>query len=184
MDKEKYHVYLASREWALKKEAVKDRSGGICERCMNNKSEAVHHLSYQHIYDEPLEDLLDVCGACHEYLSGKSNIDPSTSDYNDALGCTRKMFLSTHAGSEEEQKKIMVCCPVCGYEYLHFEKPDLFSGNDNGDAGWTGRGNKISILFWCENSHAFRLCFGFHKGNTFFFLQPANEEDKKRVFNI
>ena len=184
MDKEKYGKYLASREWALKKEEVKKRSRGRCERCCRNQSVAVHHLSYQHIYNEPLEDLLDVCEECHEYLSGKSNMDPADIVYDDALDSTRKMFFSTHPNFSSEQNMIMLCCPICGFEYVHFEKPDFIDGKDNHEAGWNGRGNKISILFWCESGHAFRLCFGFHKGNTYFFLQKANEEDRKKVFNI
>lgn len=32
-DREKYAAYLCSREWNVLKEAVKERSGGKCERC-------------------------------------------------------------------------------------------------------------------------------------------------------
>ncbi len=31
-----YHRYMASREWALKKEAVKERSGGMCTACIRS----------------------------------------------------------------------------------------------------------------------------------------------------
>jgi hypothetical protein len=36
---EKYQAYLCSREWAERKEAVKKRCGGICERCHTNPAE-------------------------------------------------------------------------------------------------------------------------------------------------
>jgi hypothetical protein len=72
-----YKRYLASREWALKKHAVRKRSGGTCERCHKHKATEVHHITYAHLYDEPLVDLLDVCRGCHEFESGISNIDPA-----------------------------------------------------------------------------------------------------------
>ncbi len=74
----KYKTYLASRGWALKREGVRERSGGICERCQVGNHDATHHLTYENVYDEPLDDLMGVCFGCHEYLSGKSDIDPAS----------------------------------------------------------------------------------------------------------
>ncbi len=71
-----YKKYLASREWAERKEAVKKRDAGRCERCGVGHHESVHHLTYEHIGHEPLEDLQGVCNACHEFLSAKSSDDP------------------------------------------------------------------------------------------------------------
>lgn len=161
MDK-KYGEYLASREWALKREAVKQRSGGICERCEIKPSKSVHHVSYAHLYNEPLEDLLDVCEDCHEYLSAKSSIDPTDSVYSDAVDAVRKIFLSIKPDNFEDEKRLLMCCPICGFEYLHFEEPEYLD-----------YGQKISIRFWCENDHKFDLCFEFYKGNTRFFLQKS-----------
>lgn len=76
-----YKKYLASREWALKREAVRKRSGNKCERCGLNPQEAVHHLTYTNVGNEPLEDLQAVCNPCHEFLSGKSDIDPKPYKY-------------------------------------------------------------------------------------------------------
>ncbi len=72
----KYRKYLASREWALKREAVRERSCGSCERCRVGDHDSTHHLTYEHIYDEPLDDLIGICIECHEYLSGKRKLDP------------------------------------------------------------------------------------------------------------
>lgn len=74
--KEKYQLYLASREWAVLKEAVRKRSGGQCERCRNAPGEQTHHQTYERIYQERLEDLLHVCPPCHEFLSGRRSRDP------------------------------------------------------------------------------------------------------------
>jgi len=37
----------------------------------------VHHLTYAHIFDEPLDDLQLVCEGCHKFLHNLSNYDPS-----------------------------------------------------------------------------------------------------------
>jgi hypothetical protein len=75
-ESEKYGLYLTSREWSLKKEMIKKRSKGICERCKHNKSQAVHHLTYKRKYKEQLDDLIDICNGCHDFIHAKTNIDP------------------------------------------------------------------------------------------------------------
>ena len=70
-DKEKYQAYLCSREWAEKKEAVRERAGGRCERCFIMSLECVHHLTYARKYNEPLDDLQGICNGCHEFIHGK-----------------------------------------------------------------------------------------------------------------
>jgi hypothetical protein len=74
--KEKYAAYLCGREWSLLKEAVRDRSGGVCERCTANAMDHVHQLTYARKYREKLDDLQACCKACHEFIHGKSNSDP------------------------------------------------------------------------------------------------------------
>ena len=72
-----YHAYLASREWSLLREEVRKRSGDKCEHCFVAPQQAVHHLTYERIGHEELEDLMAVCNPCHEYFSGKSDDDPA-----------------------------------------------------------------------------------------------------------
>lgn len=79
-----YYRYIASREWALKKRSLRERSGGVCERCHNAPAQQSHHLTYERTGDELLEDLLDVCRPCHEWLSG-GDFDPI--EYSLKLGC-------------------------------------------------------------------------------------------------
>lgn len=76
-DKKKYAAYLCSREWAVLKEAVKRRSGGVCERCMVNPMDHVHHLTYERKYAEELDDLQACCKQCHEFIHAKSDVDPA-----------------------------------------------------------------------------------------------------------
>jgi hypothetical protein len=80
-DREKYKAYLCSREWALLRNAVRDRCGGKCERCMVNDMECVHHLTYARKYRERLEDLAGWCNACHDFTHGKSDDDPFVIHY-------------------------------------------------------------------------------------------------------
>lgn len=70
--KEKYGAYLASREWALLREAVRQRCNSICEVCGVNEMQATHHLTYARIYRERLEDLEGICDDCHAHKSGRS----------------------------------------------------------------------------------------------------------------
>jgi hypothetical protein len=76
-DREKYKAYLCSREWALLRNEVRKRCGGICERCNDNEMECVHHLTYARKYRERLEDLAGWCNACHEFTHGKTDHDPA-----------------------------------------------------------------------------------------------------------
>jgi hypothetical protein len=71
-----YHRYLNSRRWLKKRDAIRLRAEGICERCYEREGTAVHHLTYQNLFNEPLEDLQLICDGCHQYESAKSDIDP------------------------------------------------------------------------------------------------------------
>jgi len=71
MNREERFRYYASREWALLKEHVRERSGGICERCKVNSHQATHHLTYARFGYERLDDLLGVCDPCHEFGATK-----------------------------------------------------------------------------------------------------------------
>jgi len=75
--REKYAAYLASREWAVMKEQVKQRSRGTCEHCLTASGTQTHHQTYAHKYKELPEDLLHVCAPCHEFLSGKTTHNPA-----------------------------------------------------------------------------------------------------------
>jgi hypothetical protein len=71
-----YKEYLASRDWAVLKRAVRKRSKSICERCFRAPAEQVHHLNYRRVGHEELADLQHVCKPCHEYLSAVTDFDP------------------------------------------------------------------------------------------------------------
>jgi len=82
-DSEKYRAYLCSREWSEKRNAVKSRCSGVCERCRMAPVECVHHLTYARKYEENLDDLLGCCRRCHEFVHGMSDDDPKATRRSD-----------------------------------------------------------------------------------------------------
>ncbi len=83
-----YRKYLASRLWRLKTAAVRKRCKGICERCGRAKMSDTHHLTYERLYNEPLEDLEGQCERCHAFESGKSDFDPLSGCIEDVVTCS------------------------------------------------------------------------------------------------
>jgi 5-methylcytosine-specific restriction endonuclease McrA len=63
-----YEEYLAGPVWRKKREKILGRSGGICEGCREKTATQVHHLSYEHVGDEFLFELVAVCDDCHNKL--------------------------------------------------------------------------------------------------------------------
>lgn len=61
-----YNGYLNSPYWAAKREAVLERDDYTCCACKGEASQ-VHHLTYERVGREALEDLVSICAACHAY---------------------------------------------------------------------------------------------------------------------
>ena len=76
IESERYGRYLCSREWAVKRTAVRERCGGKCERCKHAPMSHVHHITYERKYDEDLADLMGLCAPCHEFTHDKRDRDP------------------------------------------------------------------------------------------------------------
>jgi hypothetical protein len=41
------------------------RENGVCQGCLTNQAEEVHHLSYAHVRNEFAFELVALCHACH-----------------------------------------------------------------------------------------------------------------------
>lgn len=67
MDK-KYKEYLLSEKWKQIKEIILKRDNFKCTQCEAEDQLHIHHLTYQHIYNEleHLEDLTTLCEMCHK----------------------------------------------------------------------------------------------------------------------
>jgi len=77
-------------------------------------------------------------------------------------------------------------CPICNFDYQHFGDPERISGKDDYKA-WHGRGDLLRIPFWGECGHNWYICIGFHKGQSFAFVEvgdhnenPVNKDESKR----
>lgn len=62
-----YEVYVGemSSEWRTRRLGVFFRDGLTCRYCGRNTAQEVHHLSYQNLGDEPLDELISICRDCH-----------------------------------------------------------------------------------------------------------------------
>lgn len=70
MEQGEYLQYLKTKHWANKKEELFSVRGTACEICASNSYLQVHHLSYEHIYNEPLIELQILCRKCHRLHHG------------------------------------------------------------------------------------------------------------------
>jgi 5-methylcytosine-specific restriction endonuclease McrA len=73
---EEYLAYLESVEWFRLRLKVGTRCKHKCERCQLWQMEEVHHLTYERVFQEQLEDLVGLCMACHKFIHGHSIVDP------------------------------------------------------------------------------------------------------------
>lgn len=64
----KYQKYLTSEKWKNIREKVKERDNFLCQQCKLKKAEEVHHLNYENVFNEKMEDLISVCSECHMEL--------------------------------------------------------------------------------------------------------------------
>jgi hypothetical protein len=67
-----YDEYLDGPVWREKRKKVFVRSGGVCEGCRDAPAAQVHHLTYAHVGDEFLFELVAVCIDCHKKLHSEA----------------------------------------------------------------------------------------------------------------
>ena len=63
--------YIQSPAWQEKRRQVLERDGYCCTRCGSAVNLDVHHLTYSHFGNEPLEDLVTLCRRCHGTIHKK-----------------------------------------------------------------------------------------------------------------
>jgi len=66
--RKRYDRYLNSTTWAAKRKLVLERDGRRCQKCQSTGPLHVHHLTYDRIGHELLEDLQTLCKTCHAAL--------------------------------------------------------------------------------------------------------------------
>jgi len=65
-----YASYIRSGKWHEIRRAVLKRDKGVCQDC-GKPAKQVHHLTYDRIFRENMEDLISLCGECHAKRHGK-----------------------------------------------------------------------------------------------------------------
>lgn len=81
---QKYREYINSSKWKKKCEEKKKSVGDKCEKCGRDKymrKLTVHHLTYEHFGNEPLEDLEVLCNICHKPADWKREEEVAERNY-------------------------------------------------------------------------------------------------------
>jgi hypothetical protein len=68
---EKYAAYLKSDRWRDLRARVLQRDGGLCRGCFLRPAAEVHHMTYQHCYDEFGFELISLCAECHHRIHAR-----------------------------------------------------------------------------------------------------------------
>lgn len=63
---DEYTAYLLTPKWHDKRTRVLARDNHLCQACLKRKATQAHHLTYKHVFNEPLFDLVAVCEVCHQ----------------------------------------------------------------------------------------------------------------------
>jgi hypothetical protein len=61
----KYDEYIKSDAWLEKRHRVWRRDGMRCVECGSAMNLQCHHLTYENLGNEPLQDLVTLCRSCH-----------------------------------------------------------------------------------------------------------------------
>ena len=60
-----YQNYIASDKWKEKRVLALERDNYLCQKCKIKSASDVHHLSYENLGNENLNELLSLCRECH-----------------------------------------------------------------------------------------------------------------------
>jgi hypothetical protein len=68
----RYSAYLQTAEWDAKRRRRLAMDSHLCQAILSGctgRAEQVHHLTYKHLGNEPLFDLISVCVSCHDRIT-------------------------------------------------------------------------------------------------------------------
>lgn len=65
-NREAYGNHLDSDYWRILSQRVMRRAQNVCEGCLSQTADHVHHLTYEHIGAEFAFELVALCAECHE----------------------------------------------------------------------------------------------------------------------
>jgi hypothetical protein len=67
-----YHAYINGAEWRRRRDAKLSELGHRCQGCDETERLEVHHLTYDRLGRERMEDLMVLCHLCHAREHGRS----------------------------------------------------------------------------------------------------------------
>jgi hypothetical protein len=71
----RYTAYLTTDAWEARRMAVLERDKWMCQGCLDADAVQAHHLTYAHIGNEFLWELIAVCKPCHKRFHPHMNDD-------------------------------------------------------------------------------------------------------------
>lgn len=68
----KYNKYMKSKTWDKKRRARLEKDRYTCQDCgATDKPLDVHHLTYERMGKEHIDDIISVCRSCHDSRHGR-----------------------------------------------------------------------------------------------------------------
>jgi hypothetical protein len=78
-----YDEYMRSEKWQEIRQLILQRDNYQCQGCRQRRAVQVHHLTYAHLGDEFLFELISVCMECHHRLHPEHQSDWNDDESND-----------------------------------------------------------------------------------------------------
>lgn len=109
-----HQEYINSPKWKAKRQMVLERDNFRCRKCGTGKNLDVHHITYEHIGNEPLDDLVTLCRNCHENVHKydfenkklESNAEAVSSDFLYGIDYELSLLLATFSGYKGGDHKL------------------------------------------------------------------------------
>jgi 5-methylcytosine-specific restriction endonuclease McrA len=83
---QKYKDHLKSPGWKAKRLKVLQRAQGQCEGCAERPANEVHHLTYEHVCEEFLFELVALCSVCHARIHPREEAE-FENEWRDGFPC-------------------------------------------------------------------------------------------------
>lgn len=120
LDFKSYEDYLQSDLWIQKRNMALSALGDQCQICKSKKGITVHHVSYDRIGKELIEDLSALCKSCHKMVHALVSEDPKQYNIKD---CHTKIINMT-VGEFFALKQRMETVPEWGLGYVDLNETD------------------------------------------------------------
>ena len=65
-----YLAYIESSIWKELRDTVVERDNGRCTKCGHKGQLQAHHVTYERLFNEEINDLVTLCKHCHEEAHG------------------------------------------------------------------------------------------------------------------